>query len=53
MITLSLEERDAQLLLNALAARPYMEVAGLIQRIMEQVAPKEEPFAATPPGLDD
>lgn len=48
MIKIELEEKEAQVLLNALAARPYMEVAGLIQRIMEQVTQQQQ----APPDAD-
>ena len=45
MIKIELEEQEAQVLLNALAARPYMEVAALIQRLMQQITEQQTPDA--------
>lgn len=38
IITLKLEEQEAQTVLNALAQRPYVEVANVIAKIMAQAS---------------
>jgi hypothetical protein len=48
MIELKLEEAEAQVMLNALSMRPYMEVAGLIQSIMTQVTEQQQPKESPP-----
>ena len=40
--TFTLTEREANVMLNALAQRPYVEVADLIAKIHEQAAKQTE-----------
>ena len=41
MPNLNLEQREITIILDALSARPYMEVAALIRKIVEQTAKED------------
>ncbi|MFI3185239.1 MAG: hypothetical protein QX198_04595 [Methylococcaceae bacterium] len=54
MIQISLERQAVEQVLNALAHRPYIESAALIQNITQQaeaqIAAEAQPVAANPPA---
>ena len=47
MLTFNLTEQQADIVLNALAQRPYIEVQGVIQTLMRQVLLQQNPPAQT------
>ena len=40
-MNINLEQREISIILDALATRPYMEVAALIRKIVEQTTTEE------------
>lgn len=45
MLTFTLTEAEAQIILDALALRPYIEVVAVIDKIQQQAAEQMQPSA--------